>query len=118
MSLETSRHGVQLELPRTRLVQLAEHLVFPNHSRGHYADGRFVPTRVVTVWRLERGPSIRHHVPCNGCAARHASLHSGTRTDPACLAHFTDAPDLPSNAQLLHLESDPARDQRRLGQLG
>src|SRR4029077_2982449 len=34
------------------------------------------------------------------------------------LAHFTDALDLPADAQLLHLESDSARDQRRLGQLG
>ena len=32
MSVETSRHGVQLELSRARLVQLAQHLVFPNRS--------------------------------------------------------------------------------------
>ena len=32
---------------------------------------------------------------------RHARLHFGTRTDPARLAHFADAPDLSADAQLL-----------------
>jgi glycosyltransferase involved in cell wall biosynthesis len=32
MSLETSRHGVQLELSRTRLVQFTQHLVLSDHS--------------------------------------------------------------------------------------
>ncbi len=39
MSLETSRHGLQLEISRARLVQPAECLVFPDHSRCHHADG-------------------------------------------------------------------------------
>src|SRR5438093_12147111 len=118
MSVETSRHGVQLELPRTWLVQFAEHLVFPNHSRGHHTDGGFVPSGVAAIWRLERGAAVRHHLPRNGPAPRHASLHAGARTDRARLAHFADALDLPSDAQLLRLESNLARHQRRLGKLG
>ena len=39
MPLETSRHGLQLEVSRARLVQFAERLVFPNHSRRDHADG-------------------------------------------------------------------------------
>src|SRR5438067_5414492 len=112
MSMETSRHGVQLELSGTRLVQFAEYLVFPDHSRGDHANGRSVPSCVVAIRRVERSAAIRYHVSCDGCSPRHARLHSGTRTDPARLAHFTDAPDLPSHAQLLHLESNPPRDQR------
>ena len=118
MSVETSRHGVQLELSRAWLVQFAEHLVFPDHSRGHHADGRFVPARFAAIRRLERGAAIRDHVSRDGCAPGHARLHFGTRTNPARLADSADAPDLPADAQLLHLESDPARDQRRMGQLG
>ena len=118
MSLETSRHGVQLELSRPRLVQFAEHLVFPDHSGGHHADGRFVPARFAAVWRLERGAAVRYHVPGDGRAPGDARLHFGTRTNPARLADSADAPDLPSDAQLLHLESNPARDQRRMGELG
>src|SRR5678815_863121 len=118
MSMETPRHGVQLELSRARLVQFAEHLVFPDHPGGHYADGRSVPASLAAIWRLERGAAIRDHVSCDGRAPCHARLYFGTRTNPAGLAHFTDAPDLPSNAQLLHLESHPPRDQRRVGELG
>ncbi len=40
MSLETSRHGLQLALPRARLVQPAERLVFPNPARRAHAAGR------------------------------------------------------------------------------
>ena len=118
MSLETSRHGVQLELSRARLVQFAEHLVFPDHSRGHHADGGFVPAGLAAIRRVERGAAVRHHISCDGRAPRHARLYFGTRTNPARLAHFADAPDLSPDAQLLHLESNPARHQRRLGQLG
>src|SRR5437879_12080545 len=118
MSLETSRHGVQLELSRAWLVQFAERLVFSNHSRGCYANGGFVPDCVAAVRRVERGAAVYHHIPVDGCAPRHAGLHFGTRTNPARLAPFADAPDLPPDSQLLHLESDPARDQRRMGKLG
>ena len=63
MSLETSRHGVQLELSRARLVQFAQRLVFPDHSRRHHADGGFVPAGVAAIWRLERGAAVRHRIP-------------------------------------------------------
>src|SRR5438128_3840678 len=109
MSVETSRHGVQLELSRSRLVQFAQHLVFPNHSSGHHTDGGFVPAGVAAIWRLERGAAVRHHLPRNGRAPRHASLHARARADRARLAHLADAPDLSSDAQLLRLESNPAR---------
>ena len=33
------RDGLQLEVPRARLVQFAEHLVFPNHSGRDHARG-------------------------------------------------------------------------------
>ena len=62
MSLETSRHGFQLELSRARLVQSAERLVFPNHSRRDHADGRFVSAGLASVWRMARGPAVRDHV--------------------------------------------------------
>src|SRR4029453_13422062 len=67
---------------------------------------------------MERRAAVRHHVFSDGCASRYARLYPGTRTNSARLAHFTDAIDLPAHAQLLHLESDPARDQRRVGELG
>ena len=118
MSVETSRHGVQLELSRARLVQFAQHLVFSDHSRGHHADGGFVPAGLSAIRRLERGAAVRHHIPRDGRATRHARLHFGTRTNPARLAHPANAPDLSPDAQLLRLESNPARHQRRLGQLG
>ena len=70
------------------------------------------------IWRVERGVAVRHHIPGDGRDPRHARLHVGARTDRARLAHSADAPDLSSHAQLLHLESHPARHQRRLGQLG
>src|SRR5204863_1996692 len=107
MSVETSRHGVQLELSRARLVQFAEHLVFPNHSRGCYAHGGFVPAGFTPIWRVARGVAVHHHISGDGRDPRHARLHFGTRTDPAGLAHFADAPDLSPHAQLLHLESHP-----------
>src|SRR5438552_14679148 len=99
MSLETSRHGVQLELSRAWLVQFAERLVFSNHSRGCYANGGFVPDSLAAVWRVERGAAIHHHIPFDGCAARYARLYFGARTNPARLAHFADALDLSADAQ-------------------
>jgi len=45
-------------------------------------------------------------------------LHFRTRTDHARVADFADAADLSADAELLHLESDFPRDQRRLGKLG
>src|SRR5205823_13308289 len=118
MSLETSRHGVQLELSRARLVQFAEHLVFPNHPRSCYADSGFVSAGIAAVWCVECGPAVHHRISGDGRAARHARLHFGTRINSSRMAHFADATDLPPNAQLLHLESNLARDQRGMGQLG
>src|SRR5581483_3621157 len=115
-SLETSRHGVQLELSRAWLVQFAEHLVFPDHPRGHHSDGRFVPSHVPAVRRVERRVAVRYYVSGDGRVTCHARLHPGTGTNPAGLADSTDALDLSTDAQLLHLESNPARNQRRMGQ--
>src|SRR4030095_3723855 len=50
MSLETSRHVVQLELSRAWLVQFAQHLVFSDHSRGGPADGGLVFARGTVLW--------------------------------------------------------------------
>src|SRR5438132_2286731 len=118
MSLETPRHGVQLELSRAWLVQFAERLVFPNHSRGRYANGGFVPDCVAAVRRVERGVAIHYYFPVDGRDSRHARLPARARADRARLAHFTNAIDLSADAQLLHLESDPARNQRRMGSWG
>src|SRR5262245_23425306 len=118
MSLETSRYGVQLELSRAWLVQFAQHLVFSNHSRRHYADGGFVLAGVIAIWRVERCAAVHPNIPRDGRAARHVSLHVGARADRARLAHSANAADLSADAQLLRLESNPARHQRRLGQLG
>src|ERR1043165_1092158 len=118
MSMETSRHGVQLELSRAWLVQSAECLVLPNHpGRGH-PDGGFVFVRFASFWRLARGATVCHHFSGDGCDPGHARLHSGTRTNSTGVAHSADATDLSANAELLHLEGNPSRDQRRLGQLG
>src|SRR5882724_1659959 len=116
--METSRYGVQLELSRAWVVQFAKHLVFSNHSRGSYADGRFVSARLTALWRVERGLAVCHHIPRDGRHPRDARLHARAGTPRARLAHFTDAIDLSPDAQLLHLESNPARDQRSLGKLG
>src|SRR5262249_11031699 len=105
MSLETSRHGVQLELSRPRLVQFAEHLVFPNHSRGRHSYGGSVPPGFAAIWRLERGAAVHRNIPGHGRAPRHSSLHFGTRTNHAGVAHSANAPDLSPDAQLLRLES-------------
>src|SRR6266496_2068668 len=121
MSLETPRHGVQLELSRAWLVQFAERLVFPNHSRGRYANGGFVPDCVAAVRRVERGVAIHYYFPVDGRDPRHArqARTIGSRSSrQASVAHFTNAIDLSADAQLLHLESDPARNQRRMGKLG
>src|SRR5262249_43977117 len=118
MSVEASRHGVQLELSRTRLVQFAQYLVFPNHSRRYYADGGFVPAGVIAIWCLDGSDAVHPDLPRDGRASRHASLHARARANRTRLAHSTNAPDLSADAQLLRLESNPARHQRRLGQLG
>src|SRR5207248_8971759 len=110
MSSETSRHGVQLELPRARLVQSAERLVFPDHSRGCYAHGGFVPDCVAAVWRVERRAAVHNYFPRHGRDPRHACLPALTRSDRVRLANLTNAPDLSADALLLHLESHPARD--------
>src|SRR5436309_2874292 len=118
MSLETSRHGVQLELSRTRLVQFAKHLVFPNHSRGRHAHGGFVPAGLPAIRRLERGAAVHHRISSDGRASGHARLYARTRTTHPRLAYPADAPGLSPHAQLLHLESNPPSHQRRMGQLG
>ena len=110
-----SEYGVQLELSRAWLVQFAQHLVFPDHSRRCHADGRFVLACLSAVRRLARSHAVRDYVPVHGRDSSQARLSSGARTHRPCLADFADAPDLSSEAQLLHLESDPARDQRRRG---
>src|SRR5262245_53445099 len=87
VSVETSRHGVPLELSRARLVQLAEHLVFPNHSRGSYTDGGFVSSGIAAVWCVERSAPVHPGIPGDGRAPRHAGLHTRARADCARLAH-------------------------------
>ena len=118
MFVETSRYGFQLELSRAWLVQFAERLVFPNRSRSDHSDGRFIFARLTSIRRLARGVAVRDHVPFNGRDPGDARLHLGTRTNHARVADFTNAPDLSADAELLHLESDFARDQRRVGELG
>src|SRR5205085_7325278 len=118
MFVETSRHGFQLELSRAGLVQFAERLVFPNHSRRYYAGSGPVFARVTSVRRVGRAPAVRDHVSFDGRDSRDARLRFGTRTDHAGVANFADASDLSADAELLHLESDYPRDQRRVGQLG
>src|SRR5439155_14253745 len=115
MPLETPRHGVQPEVSRARLVQFAEHLVFPDHPCRYHADGRFISARLAAIWHVERSDAIRHYLPGHGRAPRDARLHSRARADRARLADIADAIDLPSHAELLHLESGPARNQRRMG---
>ena len=110
-----SEYGVQLELSRAWLVQFAQHLFFSDHSRRCHADRRFVFARVAALRRVARGHAVRDYVPVHGRDPSQARLSSGKGTHPACLADFANARDLPSDAQLLHLESDPARDQRRRG---
>src|SRR5262249_36416451 len=101
-----------------RLVQFAEYLVFSNHSGRGYTGGGFIFARVAPVRRLARGVAFRDHFFVDGCNLGDACLYFGKRTGHARLANLSDAPDLPANAQLLYLESDLARDQRCLGQLG
>ena len=118
MFVETSGHGFQLELSGAGLVQFAKRLVFPDHSRRRHADGRFVLVCFAAVRRVARGVAICDHVFIDGRDSRDARLHFGTRTNHARVADLTDAADLSADAQLLHLESNFARDQRRVGELG
>src|SRR5262249_5665916 len=106
MFVETSRHGVQLELSRARLVQFAEHVVYPNHSRRYHANGGFVSAGIAAIRRLERGAAVHRNIPGHGCSPRHARLHARARADHTRLANFADAPDLSPDAQLLCLESN------------
>src|SRR5437016_11436587 len=99
MSVETSRHGFQLELSRARLVQFAECLVFSNHPCCHHANGRFISARVASIRHLACGLAVRGHVPFDGRDFGHARLHSGTRTDYARVADFTNAADLSADAE-------------------
>src|SRR5207302_2011024 len=118
MFVITSRHGFQLELSRACLVQFAERLVFPNHSRRDYAGSGSVFARVASVRRMGRGPAVRDHVSFDGRDSRDPRLRFGTRTDHARVANFADASDLSADAELLHLESDYPRIQGRVGELG
>src|ERR1051326_2460046 len=74
VSVETPRHGVQLELPRTWLVQSAQRVVFPDHTRGGYAHVRFVPFGVPAFRLLKRGVSFYCPFPTDGCDPRHPCL--------------------------------------------
>src|SRR6516225_6252848 len=109
VSVETSRHGVQLELSRSRLVQFAEHLVFPNHSRGSHADGGFVPFGIAAIWCVDCRAAVHRNISGDGRAPRDASLHARARADHSRLAHSADATHLSPDAQLLRLESNSAR---------
>jgi len=116
--METSRHGVQLELSRARLVQFAQHLVFPNYSCRYHANGGFVSAGIAAIRRLERGAAVHRNIPGDGRASRHSRVHARARAARARLAHSANASDLSADAQLLRLESNSARHQRCLGQLG
>src|SRR5215468_7354480 len=107
MFVETSRHGVQLELSRARLVQFAQHLVFPNYSRRYHANGGFVSAGIAAIRGLERGAAIHRNLPGHGRAPRHLSMHARARAARPRLANFADAPDLSPDAQLLRLEGNP-----------
>ena len=118
MFMEASRHGFQLELSRARVVQFAERLVLPNHTRGGHSGGGFVFARVATIRRVARCSSVRNHILVDGRDSRDAGLYFGEGSDSTRVANFADASDLPASAELLHLESNSPRDQRRLGELG
>src|SRR5205814_1433597 len=118
MFVETSRHDLQLELSRAGLVQFAERVVFPNHPRRGDADGGFISARLASLRRMARSVAIYHHILVDGCDPGHARVYSGTRTNPASMADFADAPDLSPDAQLLYLDGNLARGQRSLGELG
>src|SRR2546430_10460740 len=83
MSLETSRHDLQLELSRARLVQFAECLVLPNHSGGGHAGGGFALVRLASVRCLERGAPVCNYISFHGRHPGDARLHFRTRTDHA-----------------------------------
>src|SRR5467141_3410952 len=100
MSLETSRHGLQLEIPRPGLVQFAERLVFPNHPGRDHADGGLVSPRLAAVRSLERGAAVRHRVSEYGRAPRHPCLHHRTRIHHPRLADSADAIDLSPDVEL------------------
>src|SRR5207244_1578298 len=78
----------------------------------------FVPDCIVAIRRVAGGAAIHCHVPGDGRNPRHACLPARAGAGHLGLAHLAHASDLSPDAQLLHLESDPARDQRRLGKLG
>ena len=63
MSLETSRHGFQLELSRAGLVQFAERVVLPDYPRRHHAHGGFVFARVSPVRRVARAHAFCDYFP-------------------------------------------------------
>src|SRR5947208_7450916 len=67
---------------------------------------------------MARGDAIRHYLSSDGRNSRDTRVHFGARTDLARLADSPDAPDLSSDAQLLHLEGDLARGERCMGELG
>src|SRR5262249_48134057 len=118
VSLETSRHGFQLELSRARMVQFAEHLVFSDHSRRNYTGRGLVFARFVAVRRMGGGFAVRDGISFDGRHSRHARLHFGKGTGQARVADLADATDLSADVELLHLESNSPRDQRCVGELG
>src|SRR5207237_8752755 len=118
MSLETSRHDLQLELSRARLVQVAERLVLPNHSGGGHAGGGFAIVRFASVRCLERGPPVCNYISFHGRHPADARLHFRTRTDHARVADFAVAADLSAVSDVLSFESIFACDYCVLGRLG
>jgi len=109
MPLETPRQVFKLE--HRALAGLAcPALVFPNHSCGCYSDGRFVPGCLSAIRRVGLHAAVHHHIPVDGCAPRHACLHFGTRTNRARW-RILPMRLLYGRCSVLHLESDPARDQ-------
>ena len=57
-----------------------------------------------------RSTAICHCFSRHGCDPGNARLHLGARKSTPSLADYSDAPDLPADAELLHLESNFARD--------
>ena len=67
---------------------------------------------------MARIVAFRRHIPGDGCDSGHACLHFGKGAGQTSLEDLADAPDLSSDAQLLHLEGDLARRKGCMGELG
>src|SRR5438270_10519208 len=100
------------------MVQFAYGLVLSNNPGGRHADGGSFSTRIFAFRRLGRGHALCRYVFGHGLNSGDAGMYPGTRTRQARVAHLANAIDLPAAAQLLHLESNLARNQRCVGELG